>query len=59
MDLGDRTLDREKINLGQSNAEIAGRIGLFTGAGGTALEKAKDKANQDIMKKSLGRISNY
>lgn len=59
MDLGDRSLDREKINLGQSNAEIAGRIGLFTGAGGTALEKAKDKANQDIMKKSLGRISNY
>lgn len=51
--LRQETLDREKLNLGQSNAEIAARIGLFTGAGGTALQKAQQKAAQSIQKQGI------
>lgn len=53
MDLGDKTLDREKFNVAQGDTEIATKIGLYTGAGGTALQKAKDKANQKIMQKGI------
>lgn len=59
MTLGDKTLEREQTNIGQSNAEIAAKIGLFTGAGGTSLGKAKDKANQDLMRKSIAKMNAY
>lgn len=59
MDLGDKALDREKFNIGQANTETATKIGLYTGAGGTALQKGKDKANQKLMAKGLGTITNY
>lgn len=59
MSLGDKTLDREKFNVGQGDTEIATKIGLYTGAGGTALQKAKDKQNQKIREKSLKMNKNY
>jgi len=57
MDLGQATLDREKINLGQANAELASQVGLYTGAGSTALQKAKDKANNRLQQKALASIN--
>lgn len=56
MDLGQATLDREKINLGQANAELASQVGLYTGAGSTALQKAKDKANNRLQQQALASI---
>lgn len=49
-------LERQKINLGQSNAELAAQIGAFTGAGGTALTKAQTKAAQRIQQKGISLI---
>lgn len=57
MDLGQSTLDREKINLGQSNAELASQIGLYTGAGSTAMQKAQQKAMNSIQKQGIAAIN--
>lgn len=54
--LRSETLEREKLNLGQSNAEIAARIGLFTGGTGTALQKAQNKAAQTIQKQGIAAM---
>lgn len=53
----DETLGREKVNLGQANAELASQIGLYTGAGGTALAKAQNKAAQDIQKQGIRAVA--
>lgn len=50
------TLDREKINLGQSNAELAAQIGAYTGAGATAIQKAQDKAANRIQRKGINKL---
>lgn len=51
--LRDEQLEREKINLGQSNAEIAAQIGAYTGAGATAIAKAQNKAQNRISRKGI------
>lgn len=53
----DEELTRQKVNLGQANAELASQIGLFTGAGGTALAKAQNKAAQKIQKQGIAAIN--
>jgi len=50
-------LGRQKVNLGQANAETASQIGLYTGAGGTALAKAQNKAAQGIQKQGIAAIN--
>ena len=50
-------LDREKLNLGQANAELASQIGLFTGAGGSAIAKAQNKAAQNIQKQGINAVT--
>lgn len=53
----DEQLGREKVNLGQSNAELASQIGLYTGAGGTALAKAQNKAAQAIQRQGIAAVA--
>lgn len=52
-----QNLDREKTNLGQQDAEVAARVGAFTGAAGTALTKAQLAAAQKIQKEGLSKLS--
>jgi hypothetical protein len=47
------TLDREKINLGQRNAETAAQIGAMTGAGASAMTQAQNRAAQKISRDAL------
>lgn len=54
--LRDEELKRQQFNIGQSNAEIAGRIGLFTGAGGTALSERANRIAQDLARQGLNKI---
>lgn len=51
-------LERQKINLGQSNAELAAQIGAFTGAGSTALAQKNTNQAQRIQKRALRQIGN-
>lgn len=51
------TLDREKINLGQSNATLASQIGAYTGAGSIALSQKNTEAGQDISRQGLRTLS--
>lgn len=53
----DERFSREKINLGQANAETASQIGLYTGAGSTALAKAQNKAAQRIQEQGIAAIN--
>ena len=55
--LRDEQLERQKINMGQFDAEHAARIGAFTGAGGTAIAKAQNKAAQKLQKMGINKIS--
>lgn len=51
--LREEELGRQKFNIGQANAELGSQIGLYTGAGATALAKAQDKAAQDIQRQGI------
>lgn len=51
--LRNETLDREKINIGQANAETAAQIGLYTGAGSSALAKEGTKEANQISREGL------
>lgn len=51
------TLDREKINLGQSNATLASQIGAYTGAGATALAQKNTEEGQRISEKGIDAMS--
>ncbi|OQB10429.1 MAG: hypothetical protein BWY21_00350 [Parcubacteria group bacterium ADurb.Bin216] len=51
--LREEQLERQKINLGQANAETAAQIGAFTGAGGTAIAKEKDREAQRIQREGI------
>lgn len=50
-------LEREKLNLGQMDAEKAAQIGAFTGAAGTALTAAQTKAAQKIQKEGIAKLA--
>lgn len=50
-------LDREKINLGQTNAELAAQIGAFTGAGGLALQQKNTEESQKIQRKGINAVA--
>lgn len=50
-------LDRQKINLGQSNAELASQIGLFTGAAGTNLSKEQNEEAMKIQKQGINVVA--
>lgn len=50
-------LDRQKINLGQANAETAAQIGAITGAGGTALAQKNAKEAQRIQREGIRAIN--
>lgn len=50
-------LQRQQINLGQSNAELAAQIGAFTGAGSQAIAKAQNKAAMRLQKKGINLIA--
>lgn len=54
--LRDEELERQKINLGQSNAELAAQIGAFTGAGAQSIAKQNNKKAQQIQLKSLQMV---
>lgn len=56
-DLRNENLDREKLNLGQANAETASQIGLFTGAGGSALAQKNTEESQKIQKQGIAAIN--
>lgn len=51
--LREEELDRQKVNLGQSNAELAAQIGAFTGAGAQAIQKKKDAKAYQLQNKGL------
>lgn len=51
--LRDEELGRQKLNLGQANAETAAQIGAFTGAGATAIAKKNQKRQNQIQKAAL------
>ena len=51
------TLDREKINLGQSNAELAAQIGAYTGAGATNLAQQNTEEAARIQEKGIDALS--
>lgn len=53
----DETLEREKINLGQSNAEIAAQIGAFTGAGSTSLSERNLEEQRKIQRRALKSLN--
>ena len=55
--LRDEELGRQKINLGQANAETAAQIGAFTGAGATNLAQRNTTAAQDIQKQGIKAIN--
>ena len=55
--LRDEELGRQKINIGQANAETAGQIGAFTGAGATALAQQNTDAAQDIQRQGIRAIN--
>ncbi len=55
--LRDEQFQREKLNIGQANAETAGQIGLFTGATGTALTQKNTEAAQDIQKQGIAAVN--
>lgn len=50
-------LERQKINLGQANAETAAQIGAFTGAGATALSQQNTKESQRISREGIRAIN--
>lgn len=50
-------LERQKVNLGQSNAELAAQIGAYTGAGATALAQKNAEAGQDISRQGIRAMS--
>lgn len=54
--LRNEELERQKINLGQSNAELAAQIGAYTGAGGTALAQKNNREARRIQKRALKKI---
>jgi len=54
--INDQELERQKINLGQANAETAAQIGAFTGAGGTAISRAQTKAAQKLSREGLRKL---
>ncbi len=51
--LRNETLEREKLNLGQANAETAAQIGLYTGAGSSAIAKEGTKEANQISREGL------
>ena len=55
--LRDEELSRQKINLGQSNAELASQIGLFTGAAGTNLAKEQNAQAMRIQEKGINVVA--
>jgi hypothetical protein len=55
--LREETLDREKINLGQSNAELAAQIGAFTGAGAQSIAKQQNKKSYGLQKKGIDIVA--
>ena len=54
--LRDEELERQKVNLGQSNAELAAQIGAFTGAGAQSIAKMQNKKAQAIQLKGLQMV---
>lgn len=50
-------LDREKVNLGQSNAELAAQIGAYTGAGSTALAQKNAEEAARIQREGIQAIN--
>lgn len=56
--LREEELDRQKINIGQSNAELAAQIGAFTGAGATSLQEKNLKEARKIQRRALRALNN-
>lgn len=54
--LNSADLERQKINLGQQNAELSSRINAFLGISGQGLLNSQIKAAQDIQRKGLKYI---
>lgn len=50
-------LERQKINLGQSNAELAAQIGAYTGAGATNLAQRNTEEASRIQEKGINALS--
>jgi len=50
-------LDRQKINLGQGNAETSAQIGAYLGAVGTGLEQENFKSSQRIQQQGINAIT--
>jgi len=56
-DLRNEELERQKINIGQANAETASQIGLYTGAGATNLATEAAKEAAKIQKQAIRNIN--
>lgn len=50
-------LERQKINLGQTNSELAAQIGAFTGAAGTALSQKNTRESNKISREGIRMIN--
>lgn len=50
-------LERQKINIGQANAEQAAQIGAFTGAGATSLGKQAQAETNKIQKQGIQAVN--
>lgn len=55
--LRNEQLERQKVNLGQANAETSAQIGAFTGAGALALAQRNQKKAQQIQQKALKQVA--
>lgn len=54
--LGQAELDREKINIGNKQAEVAARLGLTTGTLGQGYSKAENRAARRIQREAIRRM---
>ena len=50
-------LEREKLNIGSSNAETSAQIGAITGAGAVALAQKNTKAAQGIQREGIRAVN--
>lgn len=51
------SLDREKLNMGQSLAEKTAQIGLYTGAAGTAVQQASQAKGDEMQQQGINAVT--
>lgn len=57
MKLGDRNLDRQKINMGNRQAELGSQMNLYLGTLGQGYSKGENRAARKLQKRAIDKIS--